>query len=164
VAAEAKLAGVSGPVGLHEQQNGGYDVSTEDEIRQASDRFYAALNTMLDGDATRMSDVWSHDPGVSTMHPLGGREIGWDAVRGSWEGAAQAFEGGSLSVSDLEVSVLGDVAYTTGTEHVEATVGGKSLHFDIRATNIYRREDGGWKIIHHHTDADRPLQQALGLA
>ncbi|MDQ3648236.1 MAG: nuclear transport factor 2 family protein [Actinomycetota bacterium] len=139
-------------------------MSTEEEVRQASDRFYAALERMLNGDAGAMSDVWSHDPAVSTMHPLGGREVGWDAVRGSWEGAAQAFEGGSHSVSDLEVSVLGDLAYTTGIEHVDATLGGKSLHFDIRATNIYRREDGEWKIIHHHTDADRPLQEALGLA
>lgn len=136
----------------------------DDEVRQASDRFYAALESMLNGDAAPMTDVWSHDPIVSTMHPLGGREVGWDAVRGSWEGAAQAFEDGSLQLSDLEVSVLGDVAYTTGIEHVDATVGGESLHLDVRVTNIYRREDGEWKIVHHHTDTDRPLQEALGLA
>ncbi len=139
-------------------------MATEDEVRQASDRFYAALDSMLDGNAAPMADVWSHDSTVSTMHPLGGREVGWDAVRGSWEGAAQAFESGSHEVSDLEVRVLGDTAYTTGIEHVDATIGGKSLHFDIRATNIYRHEDGEWKIVHHHTDADGPLQQALGIA
>lgn len=139
-------------------------MATEDEVRQASDRFYAALDSMLNGDAAPMADVWSHDPTVSTMHPLGGREVGWDAVRGSWEGAAQAFEGGTHKVSDLEVSVLGDTAYTTGIERVDATLGGQSLHFDIRATNIYRREAGEWKIVHHHTDPDGPLQEALGLA
>ena len=139
-------------------------MATEDEVRQASDRFYSALDSMLNGDAAPMADVWSHDSSVSTMHPLGGREVGWDAVRGSWEGAAQAFEGGTHEVSDLEVCVLGDTAYTTGIEHVDATIGGKSLHFDIRATNIFRREDGEWKVVHHHTDADGPLQEALGLA
>ena len=139
-------------------------MATEDEVREASDRFYAALLSMLNGDAAPMADVWAHDAGVSTMHPLGGREVGWDAVRGSWEGAAQAFHGGGIEVSDLEVSVLGDVAYTTGIEHVDATLGGKSLHFDIRATNIFRREDGEWKIVHHHTDLDPPLQEALGIA
>ena len=139
-------------------------MATEDEVRQASDRFYSALDSMLNGDAAPMADVWSHDSSVSTMHPLGGREVGWDAVRGSWEGAAQAFEGGTQEVSDLEVCVLGDTAYTTGIEHVDATIGGKSLHFDIRATNIFRREDGEWKVVHHHTDADGPLQEALGLA
>ncbi|MDP8928150.1 MAG: nuclear transport factor 2 family protein [Actinomycetota bacterium] len=138
-------------------------MATEDEVRQASDRFYAALVSMLNGDAAPMADVWAHDAAVSTMHPLGGREVGWNAVRRSWEGAAQAFEGGSLEVSDLEVSVLGDAAYTTGIEHVDATVGGKPLRFDIRATNIFRREADEWKIIHHHTDVDLPLQEALGI-
>lgn len=139
-------------------------MATEDEVREASDRFYVALLSMLNGDAAPMADVWAHDAGVSTMHPLGGREVGWDAVRGSWEGAAQAFDGGGIEVSDLEVSVLGDIAYTTGIEHVDATLGGKSLHFDIRATNIFRREDGEWKIVHHHTDLDPALQEALGIA
>ncbi len=50
-------------------------MATEDEVRQASDRFYAALDSMLDGNAAPMADVWSHDSTVSTMHPLGGREV-----------------------------------------------------------------------------------------
>ena len=140
-------------------------MAVEDDVRQASDKFYAAVGSMLNGDATPMADVWAHDATVSTMHPLGGRQVGWDAVRGSWEGAAQAFEGGGVEVSDLEVCVLGDAAaYTTGNEDVDVTVGGTSLHFVIRATNVFRRADGEWKIVHHHTDLDRSLQEALGLA
>lgn len=139
-------------------------MATEHDVRHASDRFYTALESMLNGDAEPMADVWSHDSNVSTMHPLGSRQVGWDVVRASWHDAAQAFERGSVAVSDLEICVLGDVAYTTGIEHVDAVVGGNSLHLDIRVTNIYRHEDGEWKMVHHHTDADRPLQEALGLA
>jgi pimeloyl-ACP methyl ester carboxylesterase len=54
-------------------------MAAEDEVRQASDRFHAALDSTMDGDPAPMADVWSHDSGVSTMHPLGGREHG--AVR-----------------------------------------------------------------------------------
>ena len=43
-----------------------------------------------------------------------------------------------------------DAAYTLGTERgrreSESTVG-----IDWRVTNIYRREAGGWKILHHLT-------------
>ncbi len=142
----------------------GAGMSTEDEVRQASDAFYSALNAMLDGDASAMADVWSHDGNVSTMHPLGGREIGWDAVRGSWEGAAQAFSEGTVEVSDLEVHDLGDVAYTVGVERVDAKAGDTEIRGEFRATNIYRRDGDAWKMVHHHTDADRAMQEALGLA
>ena len=136
----------------------------EDEVRQASEQFYEAVTSMLNGDASGMSDIWSHGATASTMHPLGGRQLGWDAVRESWEKAAEAFEGGSVEVSDLEVSVLGTgAAYTTGVEHVQATVGGQSVSFDIRATNVYAREGSHWRIVHHHTDLDGPLQEALGI-
>jgi hypothetical protein len=57
-------------------------MAAEDEVRQASDRFHAALDSTMDGDPAPMADVWSHGSGVSTMHPLGGREHG--AVAGSF--------------------------------------------------------------------------------
>jgi len=91
---------------------------------------------MLNGDARPMAEVWSHDEDVSTMHPLGGREVGWDAVRASWEGAAKAFSEGSVSVTDLEVRNVADMAYTFGVEHLDATAGGRTIHSDFRVTNI----------------------------
>ncbi len=139
-------------------------MATEDEIRQASDQFYAAIESMLNGDAGPMVDIWSHEDDVSTMHPLGGRELGWDAVRASWEGAAEAFSSGSVNVTDLVVRDLGDVAYTLGVEQIDATVGEKTVKSEFRATNLYRREGDTWKMVHHHTDADAPTQQALGIA
>jgi hypothetical protein len=53
-----------------------------EEVHQASDRFYAALNRMLQGDAGPMMDVWPHTSDVTTMHPIGEREVGWEQVEG----------------------------------------------------------------------------------
>jgi ketosteroid isomerase-like protein len=139
-------------------------MSAEDEVRQTSDRFYAALTSMLGGDTGPMDELWSHGDDVSTMHPLGGREIGWDAVRESWENAAKAFSGGSVHCDDLVVHVLGDAAYTTGTEQLDAMIGEQPMAGAVRATNIYRREGGAWKMVHHHADAHAVLQQILGLS
>ena len=50
-------------------------MSAENEIRKASDKFYVALNRMLNGDPRPMVDVWSHKSDVSTMHPIGGSQI-----------------------------------------------------------------------------------------
>jgi ketosteroid isomerase-like protein len=54
------------------------------------------------------------------------------------------------------------VAYTLGTEHGQAKLGGESIGIDWRVTNIYRREGGEWKMVHHHTDVSPAVVEALG--
>ncbi len=140
-----------------------------ENVRQASDRFYAALNRGLTGDASEMFDICSHADDVTTMHPLGGRQSGWPEVRASWEMAVSAISGGSVEVSDLQITMLADdAAYTIGTENASATIGGTPVTFSARCTNVYRREDGVWKLVHHHVDllpdAAAAFQQALAQA
>jgi hypothetical protein len=60
------------------------------------------------------------------------------------------------------VPTAGDVAYTLSTEHGQAKLADESIRIDWRATNIYRREAGGWKILHHHTDVSPALVETLG--
>ena len=55
--------------------------AAEDEVRAASQQFYAALNSAANGDAGPMAAIWSQGTDVTTMHPIGGRQIGWDQVR-----------------------------------------------------------------------------------
>lgn len=138
-------------------------MTTETEVEQASDQFYAALNQMVaTGDAGPVTAVWSQSQAGSTMHPIGGREIGRDQVLAAWEQAGPAFSGGKASAHDLVVIPLcDDVAYTVGIERFEGKMGGETVRGEWRATNIYRREDGGWKIVHHHTDASPVLMEML---
>jgi arsenite methyltransferase len=42
-------------------------MSAEDDIRKASDKFYAALKRTINGDATQMAEVWSQNSDVSTL-------------------------------------------------------------------------------------------------
>jgi ketosteroid isomerase-like protein len=129
-------------------------MAVEDEIRQASEQFYAALTRMLNGDPEPMMEVWSHGSDVTAMHPTGGRETGWEEVRASWEQVGQGFSDGQVSIEDLVVVPLSDdVVYTLGTEHGQAKLEDETFGIDWRVTNIYRREEGEWKMVHHHTDA-----------
>ena len=139
-------------------------MAAEDEVRHASERFYAALNSTLDGASSPMEEIWSHGSDVSAMHPFGGRMLGWEEVRAGWEQAAQAFSGGQVALDEMVVFAISeDAAYTLGTEHGQASVGDQTLRIDWRVTNIYRREAGGWKIVHHHTDFSSEVAQALGM-
>jgi ketosteroid isomerase-like protein len=76
--------------------------------------------------------------------------------------AAQQFSDGQVALDDLVVvPIADDVAYTLGTEHGQCKIGGKSIRVDWRVSNIYRREAGGWKIVHHHTDVSPAVVEAL---
>ena len=128
-------------------------MATEDEVRRASDQFYAALNSMSNGDAGPMSDIMSHSADVTTMHPLGGREVGWDEVAGPWGQVAQMASGGQVKLTDQLIRTSGDMAYEVGVEKGQITLAGRQVPINHRVTNVYRREGGAWKIVHHHTDA-----------
>ncbi|MBV9228747.1 MAG: nuclear transport factor 2 family protein [Chloroflexi bacterium] len=136
-------------------------MSIEDEVRQVSDRFYAALNRALNGDAEPMMEVWWHNSDVTTMHPMGSREVGWEQVRAHWEQVAELSSGGQAAIRSPLVRVVGDLAYEIGTESGELTFAGHPVFFGYRVTNIYRREVGVWKMVHHHTDIDVSMVEIL---
>jgi ketosteroid isomerase-like protein len=52
----------------------------------------------------------------------------------------------------LTYDVVGDVAYTAGLEHTSVSVGGQPRTYVLRATQVYRREDGEWRVAHRHAD------------
>ena len=127
-------------------------MSTEDEVRKASEQFYAAMNRMANGDAGPLSDIWSHGAFVTTMHPVGGRQVGWDNVRESFRQVAEIASEGTIKLDDQMIQATGDMAYELGNERGQSKFAGQQVALDHRVTNIYRREAGTWKIVHHHTD------------
>jgi ketosteroid isomerase-like protein len=132
-----------------------------DEVHQASDRFYAALNRVLQGDAGPMMDVWSHTSDVTTMHPIGEREVGWQQVEGPWQQVASLASEGQVTIEDPLIWVVGDLAYEVGTEAGGGTMAGEVVSFGHRVTNIYRREAGVWKTVHHHADKNPAMQEIV---
>jgi ketosteroid isomerase-like protein len=58
----------------------------------------------------------------------------------------------SYSFELVAADVVGDMAYTVGYEHIQASVNAEPRTFTLRATQVYRREDGEWKVAHRHAD------------
>jgi ketosteroid isomerase-like protein len=135
----------------------------EEEVRKASKQFYAALNRMANGDAGPLADIWSHGAGVTAMHPIGGRQVGWDEVRDSFEKVAQVASEGRIELKDQLIRVSGSLAYEAGVEHGELTLAGHKVSIEHRVTNIYQLEAGAWKLVHHHTDASPAMLNILAL-
>ena len=136
-------------------------MATEDEIRKASGQFYAGLNRMANGEVGALSDIWSHGAGVTTMHPIGGRQVGWDEVQGSFDGVAKVSSDGKIGLKDQLIQVAGDMAYELGIEHGQFKMAGNQVSLEHRVTNIYRREAGAWKLVHHHADTSPAMLDVL---
>jgi ketosteroid isomerase-like protein len=136
-------------------------MSAEDEVRNASNQFYAALNKMTNGDAQSLSGIWSHNPEVTTMHPIGGRQVGWKDVWETWDQTAHVASEGLVKLQDQFIRVVGDLAYEIGVENAGFSIAGQKVTDHVRVTNIYQKEGGTWKIVHHHSDISPAMVEIL---
>ncbi|MEO8603102.1 MAG: nuclear transport factor 2 family protein [bacterium] len=122
-------------------------------VRQAATRFYAALNALFSGAVAPMQAVWSHADDVSYMGPAGGMQIGWKAVLAEWQTQAEKKLGGEIEPTDIHLTVGPSLAVMENYERGKNTnLDGNAKDVSIRATNVFRKEDGEWKMIGHHTD------------
>jgi ketosteroid isomerase-like protein len=124
-------------------------MAIEDEVRAASDRFYSALNRM---DVSQLQNVWSQSNTVTTMHPMGGEQVGWPEVRKSFADAAGLMADIHVELANQLIRTGEDLAYEVGIERGRGKIAGEQIEIEHRVTNVYRREGGQWKMVHHHTD------------
>jgi len=125
----------------------------EKAVKSAAAGFYAALNKMFAGDIGQMKEVWSHANDVTYMGPGGGFQVGWDQVLKSWEAQAAMKLGGKVEAADMRIAAGRDIAVVSNYENGENTnARGEPQKVSIRATNVFRKEGGKWKMIGHHTD------------
>lgn len=125
-----------------------------DSAQHAHERFYSALGQNLAGDTAAMADIWSEREDITNMGPFGGILVGRDAVLGQFRAEAARGMGGRVIVDDLHIVETGEMGYSIGTEIGEGITDGEGNLVDIRhrATNVFRRDAGGWRLVHHHTD------------
>jgi len=95
------------------------------------------------------------------MGPFGLRQEGWKQVRAEFERDAGLKLGGHIASKNVLVRASGDMGYTVCIEEGEnKDSSGKPIRVSHRATNVFRREGGKWKLVHHHTDLSEALQKA----
>jgi ketosteroid isomerase-like protein len=105
------------------------------------------------GDAGPRRAIWSRNDPVTVLgawkNASGQQELDelFDHLAGSFSDCT------SFEFELLEAEVRGDTAYTVGFEHTSASVNGVPRTYTLRATQIYRREDGAWRVAHRHGSA-----------
>jgi len=132
----------------------------EKQVMQAVAQFYIALNAMFTGDLGPMKEIWSHADDVTYMGPSGGFQVGWSAVLEDWESQAAMKLGGRVTPENIRITIGRVIAVVHNYERGE-NVGpeGRPLTVSIRATNLFRKEGGKWRMIGHHVDKLPYLQK-----
>jgi ketosteroid isomerase-like protein len=122
-------------------------------LSAAHDDLYSALNVMLTGDADPVLAVWSLKNDVTYAGPFGGFSVGREAVETEFTRSAAIHLGGRIEVTDVRLVETQDMGYSICTEHgIDHMIDGVAVNLNHRATNIFRREADGWRLVHHHTD------------
>ena len=123
---------------------------TSDELAVAAANlaFYRALEAR---NLSAMEQVWLHDDSATCVHPGWHRLNGWEEVRRSWENIFANARRWTVACEDIRIHVVEDAAWVTCTEVL--TLAGADTDDEparMQATNIFVRQDGGWRMVHHH--------------
>jgi ketosteroid isomerase-like protein len=114
-----------------------------------------------------VKELTSHRDDVTLANPLGPPAHGWDEVAAATERTASNFrDGENIGFEVIERYVTPKLAYVVRIERAKAKVGGREdiTPITLRATMIFRPEDGEWKMVHRHADpitTARPAKSAM---
>jgi len=125
----------------------------DDFLSWVNSALYEAEVSVHNGDAGPRRALWSRNEPVSILGALR-NAYGLDEVEDTFTFLEERFSDCISYTFELKAyDVLGDVAYTAGLEHTSASVDGQPRSYTLRATQVYRREAGEWKVAHRHADA-----------
>jgi ketosteroid isomerase-like protein len=116
------------------------------------ERCHGALRQHTGGNPRPYLELWSHAEDVSLMGGVGGHQVGIAAVSELLTAAAKTLNYATWSAENL-VAYFGDtLGFTVELERLTRQIDGETEEMSLRATSVYRREDGAWKVIHRHGD------------
>jgi ketosteroid isomerase-like protein len=118
---------------------------------------YDAEVALHNGDAAPRRAIWSRQEPVSVLGALR-NAYGLHGVQELFTELETSFSACTSYTFELQAyDVVGDMAYTAGMEHTSASINGQPRSYTLRATQVYRREDGEWKVAHRHGDTATEL-------
>jgi uncharacterized protein (TIGR02246 family) len=134
----------------------------EDEkaIRELNSRFEAAVKAR---DLDKLMSCYISDDSLVLFDAVPPRQYaGAKAVRKDYEDFLSVFPGTIDSrISDAKITVDTNLAYSHFIDTWTATdKDGKQVQLVFRVTDVYRKTDGKWRIVHEHVSF--PVDPATG--
>jgi ketosteroid isomerase-like protein len=113
----------------------------------------AAEAAIYQGDPEPFKALFSHGDDVSLFGAFGPCKRGWAEVGTTVDWVASRYRDGVVTAEYEVVHESADLAYTVGYEIGDVVLDGTRMTRQrLRVTQIYRREDGQWRLVHRHGD------------
>jgi ketosteroid isomerase-like protein len=126
-----------------------------DDLDEVIEQFHLAQGEFVNGNPEPVKKLFSHREDVTLANPLSPPARGWEQVAATMERAASQFRDGEfVGFETLAKYVTPELAYVVEIERTKAKVGAREdiAPSALRATMIFRPEDGTWKVVHRHAD------------
>lgn len=137
------------------------ETQSSEAFNEFMKRREAASNDYIRGEAQSVAQMLSSQDPATFMPPHGA------VIEGASTVAAAQIDGASIfgpeSSGHFEVlnsGASGDLAFWTGRQVATMDIKGQDepVPMILRTTEVFRREDGKWKLVHRHADIATPTK------
>ena len=114
-----------------------------------------AASAYVSGDFRPLDEIAARELPATFFGPSGGYVVGTDRVANRYASDAASFKAGGSGTFEILDSAADDcIAYWVGFQKATAYMQGmdEPTLFDLRITEIFRLENGMWKLVHRHAD------------
>lgn len=114
-----------------------------------------AAKAYVSGDPAPLGEMVARSVPATFFGPGGGHVEGTDEVWKRYEKDAAIFEpDGKSSFEILQCEASQGLAFWAGSQKATVNMHGKAvpIEMELRVTEIFRREEAGWRMVHRHAD------------
>jgi ketosteroid isomerase-like protein len=129
------------------------DITLDADAAEFVQQCHEALGQHTGGDPRPFLALWSGAPDVSLMGGVGGHQVGLDSVTDLLTAAAKTLDYTGWTAETLAAGFGEELGFTIEIETLTRQFNGSPEQMQLRATSIYRRENGAWRVIHRHGDS-----------
>ena len=125
------------------------------DFEQFMQRRAEAASAYVRGEAAPVERMATREGNATFFAPRGGFVQGAEEVRSTYTRDADAFApGGDSRFEILQIGASDGLAYWVGFQRATAHIRGRAeaVPFNLRVTEVFRREGGEWKLVHRHAD------------
>ncbi len=132
------------------------------KIRALVDNFSAAIRAK---DLDKIMAIYEPGADLVVFDVIPPRQyVGFEAYKKDWQEVLDMIPGPiTFDIVDMSISAEGNLAYSRAIEHVAGKMkDGGNLDITVRVTDVYRKKNGKWLIVHEHVSV--PVDLATGKA